>query len=338
MKTCAIFGPKQGGLVDKPQPKAAKNSAVVKVYAAPMCTEYKAYTAGKPADTLGHEAAGEVVEVAQSGPVKVGDRVVVMPQFPCGVCPHCVAGDYIFCQHTVDILAETGNAAGKATYAQYLIKQDWLLMPIPDDLSYDHASLACCGLGPTFGAMDQMNVGAFDTVAICGMGPVGLGGVINAAYRGARIIAVEGQKYRADLAKQLGAHAVLDPADPGTPAKILELTGGRGFDAGIDCSGVPAAQRLLIDGARRRGQVAFVGEGGALEIKVSDDMIRKGLRLQGCWHYNRSLYPQIIQVIRDSKEKIGRFITHTFPMEKVSTAWDLQLTGQCGKVILHPWE
>jgi len=235
-------------------------------------------------------------------------------------------------------LQSTNNVAGTATYAQFLLKQDWLLLPIPNDLSYEHASMACCGLGPTFGAMQRMNVDAFDTVLITGMGPVGLGGVINAVYRGARVIAVESHPYRARLAKELGAMTVLDPNDPDALAKIRDLTNGVGVDKAIDCSGATSARRLLIDAARRRGQVALVGEGGDFTVHGSNDMIRKGLTLHGSWHFNLADAPRLMQVIRASGGLIDKLITHTFPMSKVQEAWELQMTGNCGKVLLGPWE
>src|SRR5690348_11239048 len=187
MKTVAITGERQVAIEERPDPKPVGELVVVKILVAPMCTEYKAYRNGSPSAHLGHEAAGEVVEVAQAGRVRVGDRVVVMPQYPCGKCPLCLGGEYIHCQSNLDVPALTGSRWGTATYAQYLLKQDWLLVPVPEDLSIEHAAMACCGLGPTFGAMQLMRVDAFDTLLITGMGPVGLGGVINGVYRGARV-------------------------------------------------------------------------------------------------------------------------------------------------------
>jgi threonine dehydrogenase-like Zn-dependent dehydrogenase len=87
-----------------------------------------------------------------------------------------LVGEYIHCQHNLNVEEVTGNTAGTATYAHYVVKQDWLLIPIPDDISYEHASMACCGLGPTFNAGQLMQVDTFDTVLITGMGPVGLEG------------------------------------------------------------------------------------------------------------------------------------------------------------------
>jgi L-iditol 2-dehydrogenase len=337
MKKAVILGERSAGLVEVPAPQAKENWALVKVHATPMCTEYKMFAAGHKAEFLGHEAAGEVVEVAQPGRVKVGDRVVVMPQTPCGVCDLCVAGDYIYCEHTINLAAFTGAPEGGATYAQYLLKPDWLLPRIPDGVSYDKASLALCALGPSFGAFDEMRVDAFDTVLITGAGPVGLGAVVNAAFRGARVVVVESIPYRVARAKQLGAEVVIDPTDPTAAKQLRDLTGGKGVDKALDCSGVPAAQRFCIDAVRRRGEVAFVGEcSDPVQIRVSPDMIRKGLTLRGSWHYNLSLFPRIMHVIQTSPV-VGDLISHTFPMSSIQEAFEVSASQQCAKIILHPW-
>ncbi len=336
MNVAAITGGRQAWLVEREKPAAHGPFAVVRVRVAPMCTEYKAYRDGQESDRLGHEAAGEVVEVAQEGPVSVGDRVVVMPQYPCGKCELCLAGEFIHCEHNVDVHAVTGNETGRATMAEYVIKQHHLLVPIPDGMSYEHASMACCGLGPTFGAMERMRVDAFDTVLIVGLGPVGLGGVINGAYRGARVIGVETNAYRAELARELGAEVVIDPAEEQAAARLKELTAGRGVDCGIDCTGVPAGQLLLLDAAKRKGRTAMVGEGGDVTINVAAHLLRKGLVVHGVWHYNLGLAPKLMRMIARLGPKLDRLITHSFPLEKLAEAFELQLTGQCGKVLLKP--
>ena len=334
MKVVAINGPKQCVLLDKPEPTVKEDFVKVKITVAPMCTEFHGYAQGWAGDSIGHEAAGEVAEIAQPGTVKVGDRVVVMPQYPCGKCALCMAGDYIHCESGIDPLKICGCGCGTATYAQYCIKQDWLLLPIPDDISTEHASMACCGLGPTFGAMHQMHVDSFDTVAVVGLGPVGLGGVINAVHRGARVIGVDSNPYRARLAMDLGARAIIDPKDPDAVKQIKALTAGRGVDKSIDCTAVPAAQKFAIEATRRRGHVGFVGWGGHIEM---DNMIPQGLTLQGFWHWNLTLAPRMMQLIRDVKPSLDKVITHRYPMSQVKEAWEQQLTGQTGKVLLYPW-
>jgi len=338
MQVAVMLGDKRGGLAEVPDPVPGNGFALVKVLVVPMCTEYKVFAAGQPGTSLGHEAAGEIVTPAGPGLLRKGQRVVAMPLYGCGRCELCASGDYIHCHECFDHDQHTVEPGGSATYAQYLLRPDRLLLPVPDDLSTEHASMACCGLGPTFGAMQRMRVDALDTVLISGMGPVGLGGVINGVARHARVIAVEPTPWRARLARELGAAEVLDGRDAAAAvARVRELTGGRGADQAIDCSGNAAAQRLLVDAVRRRGEMAFVGEAGEFTLHVSNDLIRKGLTLHGQWHYNLADGPRIMDVIRRSRSLLDGFITHRFPMSRAEDAWKLQVTGECGKVLLDPW-
>ena len=292
-----------------------------------------------PREQLGHEAAGEVVDIAQPGRVKVGDRVVVMPQNPCGKCALCLTGEYIHCENSHDFARIHGTRDGSATYAQYLLKQDWNLVPIPNGISYDHGAMACCGVGPTYGAMERMGVTRMDTILITGLGPVGLGGVINGVYRGARVIGVDTNKWRAQKALDLGAEVVIDPTDEDALDQIRALTNGLGVDGTIDCSGVVAAHRLGLDATRRKGRVAFVGESGAdTPLRISQDMIRKGLVLIGSWHYNMADTPHIMAMIGKIGLQLDKLISHRFPLTQVQDAWELQLTGESAKVLLKPWE
>ena len=338
MKRAAIFGERQGGVVEVPDPQPKAEWVVVKVYAAPMCTEYKSFLQGSTGGQLGHEAAGEVVEVAQQGRVKVGDRVVVMPLTSCGKCELCLAGDYIYCQSTVKFADYHGTPEGSATMAQYLLKPDWMLVPIPEGMSYEHAGMACCGLGPTFGAAETMGIDRYDTVLITGMGPVGLGGILNMNDRGARTIAVEAHPWRAQKALELGAAEVVNPQDEHALEQIMAFTKGRGVDAAIDCSGVVDAHRLCIDATRRRGKIAFVGESHAdTPLRISPDMIRKGLTLVGSWHYNLADTPKMMRMIADMGDTLDTLISHRFPLNQVQQAWETQVSGNCAKVILYPW-
>ena len=336
MKIAAMFADGSGGTVDRPDPQPVDDFVLVKIRSVPMCTEYKGFKGEREQDAagFGHEAAGEVVAVAQLGRVKVGDRVVVQPQLGCGSCWLCLDGEHIHCQNGRRL--PEGQTAGH-TYAQYILKPDWLLSSFPEDISYKHAGMACCGLGPTFGAMQKMNVNALDTVMITGMGPVGLGGVINGHYRGAKVIAVESQPFRANLAKELGATAVFDPNDENVLDKVMDLTNGLGVDKAMDCSGASAAHRLMVDALRRKGQACFIGQGGDFPLGASRDMIGKGIGLHGIWHYNLSYFPALINMISQVGYQLDKFITHQYGMSQVQEAWAQQCTGNAGKVVLDPW-
>jgi L-iditol 2-dehydrogenase len=337
MQQVVVNGVRQATLVETLDLIPVANWVVVKVYAAPMCAEYKTFLAGTQTALLGHEAAGEVVAVAQPGRVKLGDRVVAMPMYGCGKCALCLSGDYIYCQQQPDFTAATGQTDGRSTMAQYILKQDWLLMPIPDGLSYELGVLACCGIGPSFGAMQSMDVAAFDTILITGLGPVGLGAIVNARFRGARVIAVESVPWRVERARAMGATTIIDPRDEAALAQIMQLTDGRGVDCALDCSGNVQAERLCVDATRRKGQVAFIGEcNDELGLRISPDMIRKGLTLMGSWHYNLNDYPKIMQVIQESP-LIDQLISHVMPMCEIQAAFELSASHETAKIILQPW-
>lgn len=336
MKQAVMGGPGGEGVEEVTDPRIADNYAKVKVISAPLCTEFK-LRARKKSGGLGHEAAGEVVEI---GPkvrsVAVGDRVVVMPQDACGICPCCTSGEHIYCQSGRKPLEICGSETGRETIAQYVIQQDWLLVKIPDGISYDHASMACCGFGPAFNAMQSMEVAAGDTVLVSGLGPVGLGAVTVALYRGARVLGLDPNAYRRDLAEQLGAEAVFNPLDDDIKQQVLAATKGLGPDKSVDSTGVPTSVQLLLAVARRRGRVALIQ---SVDSISTQPVVWKGLRLYGCWHWNHlNDTERMMHTIAGSGDRIDKMITHRFPMEKLGEAFDLQATGQCGKVIVYPWE
>ena len=184
-----------------------------------------------------------------------------------------------------------------------------------------------------------MQVGPFDTVLITGAGPVGLGAVVNAAFRGARVIVVEGHPYRVGRARRLGAEEVIDPQDEHALGRVLDLTHGLGVDKAIECAGVVPAQRFCLDATRRRGSIAFVGEcyEAALSITVSPDLLRKGITIYGSWYYRRTLVPQVLQVIQRSPV-IQHLISHVLPMTRIQEAFEISASHDCAKIILKPWE
>ncbi|NIM04650.1 MAG: zinc-binding dehydrogenase, partial [Armatimonadetes bacterium] len=320
MKKVVLSGKSKAAVVEAADPQPKDEWVVVKVHAAPMCAEYKHFLAGKKLEAVGHEAAGEVVAVAQPGKVKVGDRVVAMPLYGCGECTLCKSGDYIHCEHAPDFAELHGTVDGKGAMAQYILKPDWLLMPIPEGISYEKASLACCALGPSFGAFGAVGLNGSDTVLITGAGPVGLGGIVNARFRGARPIVVESAPWRRERAKQLGAQYVIDPGDDNALPLIMEVTEDKGVDCAVECAGTVSAQRLCIDATRRKGKVAFVGQCHEdLRIKITPDLLWKGLSLIGVWHYNLSDYPRVMKVIQESP-LIDSLISHVLPISKIQEA------------------
>ena len=89
----------------------------------------------------------------------------------------------------------------------------------------------------------------------------------------------------------------------------------------------------MLKAARRKGQVSIVGGSGDFTVNGVGDFISKGLSVRGAWHWNLGAASRMMKVIKGSGEQIGKAITHSFPLGKVREAWELQLTGQCVKIL-----
>ena len=334
VKTVAITAASRAELVDEPEPSADGDIAKVNLRVVPMCTEFKSYGAGETTNRLGHEASGVVVDPGGSNRVHVGDRVVVMPQYGCGVCRYCTSGEHIYCANQRDVLSETGSSYGTATFAEFLIKPDWLLLPVPGDISLRHAAMACCALGPSFNAIKAMQVSASDTLLVMGCGPVGLGAVINGVARGARVISVDVNHYRLKLAERLGAVAGIDPTSPTALAEVRALTRDSGVDAIFDSTGVPEAVEFFEQLVHPLTRASFVVLGRSV---VLNRLVVRGMEARGCWHWNHQRYgAEMFELIRRSGELLDKLVTHTFALDDVEEAFRVQLSGNCGKVLLFP--
>jgi threonine dehydrogenase-like Zn-dependent dehydrogenase len=334
MKAVKINGEKECEIVEVADPRVRDHYVKIKIHSAPLCREAKLYEQGYVVRDLGHEAAGEVVEVGSKARLKIGDRVAFMPQHSCGVCYLCMKGDYMHCTSSIDPLEMCRSETGASTIAEYCIQQDRLTLPIPDDISYDHASMACCALGPSFRANKLMQVNSYDTVLVAGLGAVGLGACINSLYRGARVLGLETRPYRTNLALQLGVEEVIDPTAEGAAEHILELTHGKGVDKVIETTDNPESPPFLVKAVRGRGEITFISWSGEIPVR---GIVGKGLTIHGAWHWNHLTDGhEMMGLIRNSKEKLDAYITHKFGISSIKEAWDLQLTHECGKVIIHP--
>lgn len=329
-----ITGVCEAQVSERQNPQAAGDVVKVEILVAPMCTEWQSWRAGKPGHELGHEAVGVVVDAASSRRLKAGDRVIAMPHWGCGKCPACLSGEHIHCTDQRDLLAETGSSCGLGGYAQYLLKPDYLLYPVPDDIETDHAAMALCALGPSFTAMERMQLSPGDTLVVSGCGAVGLGAIVNARTIGARVIALELHPFRTDLARALGAEHVLDPRAPDLIEQVRNLTGGHGADAAIETSNNEAAPPVVLELVRARGRLGFVTWSGALPV---NRITGKGVDIFGCWHWNHDQAGErMMQRVREARPLLDKLVTHRFALTDVSDAFALQETGRCGKVLLYP--
>lgn len=324
-----VLGDGKAWLEDAPDPTPEGEWVVAKVLSSPICgSDMHAYHAPGAHAGGGHEGVGEIVAVDNARHVKVGDRVLLHPASGCGECRFCRQGDYIHCQHT--------PAGSTGHFAQFVRKQDWLCLPIPDDLDSDLASMMGCGLSPAYQATKRLGVTGYDDLLVTGLGPVGLGATALGAFLGARVIGVEPSAWRRERALALGADVVLDPGEGDTLEMVRELTRGEGVRVAVDASGRPEAERLCIDALRPLGKVAFIGENqGDIVYSPSRDGIRKGIEIIACWHQNLNSLPDLVTFLRRSPVA-RQLISHTYGFGEVDEAFATFASGEAAKVVLRP--
>lgn len=328
MKVVATGGGK-AWLTEQDVPAPEGNQVIVKIHAAPICgSNMWAFHGQGEWVNNGHEASGEVVAVARSQRVKVGDRVVLAPLAACGICEKCLRGDVIFC---------INRPAIHGMFAQYTRVADAMCVRLADDIDYVLGSLMCCCLGPPYEAIKRLAVRAYDTLVISGLGPVGMGATALAVFSGVRVIAIDPVPYRLEKARDIGAEIVLSPDDPQFRQLLMQATNGRGVMAGVECSGRSEALRLLIDLAGIRGKIAIIGENQAqVPIVPSDDFIRKGTTLLGCWHMNLNDAADLQRFIRRRRGLASKLVSHTFGFDQVQQAFETFASRQSVKVVLLP--
>jgi L-iditol 2-dehydrogenase len=335
MKRVAMQGGK-AWVEECADPQSEKGWVVAKVILSPICgSDKKRFVGQAIARNSGHEGVGVVIDAGTSTLLRNGDRVVLNPLTGCGKCEYCRSGDYVYCEDPNHSMQNIVNMPSH--FAEYVKIPDFQCSVVPADLSDELASLAGCAMGPGFSALDRMTLSGLDTLLVTGLGPVGLGTVAIAKCRGAKVMAVEAEEYRRNLARDIGADVVLPPDERIVKEAIKDLTQGRGVLRAVDCSGNATAERLCIDCVGKRGMVAFVGENfGQLSISPSNDCLRKGLVIFGVWYHNLNDFGGIVDVLRNYPAA-GKINTHRFGFDRVQEAFDAFMSNRTGKVILDPW-
>jgi len=226
---------------------------------------------------LGHEGAGEVVEVGPGvAGVAVGDHVIVAWIPPCGKCLYCLKGQANLCTtimfssgampHFVVDNQPAFGMAGTGTFSEELLLPEQAVVKIPDDVPFDIASLIGCGVMTGVGAaINSARVVPGSSVVVFGCGGVGISVIQGARLAGAaEIVAVDLVEHKREDAKRFGATHAVSPDE--LAAVSGEITAGQGFDYGFEAIGLPTTIRATFDAVRRGGTAVIVGVGKADQI------------------------------------------------------------------------
>ncbi len=328
-------------LSEREIPKVGPGEILVKVLATSICgTDYHIYSWDKwsqnrikPPLVAGHEFAGEVVEVYKDVTrIKVGDHVSAETHVVCGECEFCRTGRGHICQNTKILGVDIQGA-----FAEYV--------KIPADNAIINSKEVepeyLCIQEPLGNAVHTVLSGEIigKTIAVVGCGPVGLLAVNVAKASGAKkIIAIEVNEYRLNLAKELGANVVINPLKEDVIKKVLEETDQLGVDVVAEMSGSKMAIGQAFKYIKLGGRMSMLGiPNENVEINIADDVVFKGITIKGI--VGRQMYKtwdQVAGLIASGNLDLDKVVTHRFTFDEFEKGMELMKQGNCGKVILYP--
>jgi S-(hydroxymethyl)glutathione dehydrogenase/alcohol dehydrogenase len=304
-----------------------------------------------PPVVLGHEGAGTVVA---AGPgvtsVAPGDRVVLNWAPSCGECWWCTAGEPYLCARSGDAsdvpYARTTDGVelfpglGTAAFATETVVAARACIPVPDDLPLREAALLGCAVLTGVGAVrNAAGVRAGQSVAVIGLGGVGLAALQGARIAGADpIIAVDPALDKEELALRLGATHVLAPSD-GLAKEIRALTGGRGVDHAIECVGRSSTIRTAWSVTRRGGRATVVGLGSAADpVQFNALEVAFFARtLAGCMYGSTDPaldVPRLVEHWRAGRLDLSALVTDHIGLSDVDAAFDRMRAGKGGRSLI----
>jgi S-(hydroxymethyl)glutathione dehydrogenase/alcohol dehydrogenase len=309
---------------------------------------------------LGHEG-GAIVEEVGVGvkSVRTGDHVIPLYTPECGECNFCTSGKTNLCQ-AIRVTQGQGlmpdgtsrfslgdkqifHYMGTSTFSEYTVLPEIAVAKINKNAPLEKVCLLGCGITTGIGAvLNTAKVEPGATVAIFGLGGVGLSAIQGATMaKASRILAVDTNPNKFELAMQLGATDTLNPKNHSDPIQevIVAMTDG-GVDYSFECVGNINLMRSALECCHKGwGESVIVGVAGAGQeistrpFQLVTGRVWRGTAFGGC--RGRSQLPGIVDQYLDGEIKIDEFITHTMPLEQINTAFDLMHEGKSIRSVIH---
>lgn len=281
----------------------------------------------------GHEFCGHVAAVGDDvTTVKEGDFVSAEMHVACGKCFQCRTGEAHICQY-VKIIGVDADGA----FAEYVRIPESNIWKIDPAIPPEYASV----LDPLGNAVHTVLAGeiAAKSVAVIGCGPIGLFSIAVARAVGATpVFALEINEHRRQLAKEMKADYVIDPATQDAKAIVMEITNGVGVDVVLEMSGKTPGIKTGFNILRLGGRVSLLGiPSKPVELNFADDLIFKGATVQGI--NGRLMYKtwyQMQALLKAGKLDLSPVITDRMPMRDFSKGMARLKTGEASKILLYP--
>lgn len=300
-----------------PVPSLGDNDVLVRVRAAGIChsdVHYRAATASEPPvpKTLGHEIAGVVEQVgSRVASVTVGSRVCIHYVLSCGECVYCRAGAEQFCAQ--------GSMIGRFVdggYAEYVVVPERNVVLLPDEIPFEHGAILMCSSATAFHALRKSRLKGGETVAVFGIGGLGVSAIQLAyAFGALDVYAVDINRDKLSLAAGYGAIPI--DARAGDPvAAIREQTHGQGVDVALEVIGLPQTMKQAVQVLAPLGRAVIAGVSGLpLELDTYREVLGKEAEVIGTMDHLLHELPLLLELTRRGKLNLSQAVTRTVPLD-----------------------
>ena len=336
MKAWVLGGPEELSLVEKPVPEPGRAEVLVRIDAIAVCaTDIEIIKHGVPASiggelpfhknfTPGHEYMGTVVKLGPSvDEFQIGDRIAVEVHAGCGRCQRCREGMYTSCLN-YGFPQKGHRANGFSTdggFAEYAVNNINTMVHVPDDMPDEEATLIVTAGTAMYGLDVMGGIIAGEAVVVMGPGPIGLMGVGVAKALGAQPVILTGtRERRLEMGKHLGADATINVTKEDAVAAVQKLTGGKGVQYVLECSGAPNALNEAGQMVNRGGRIclaAFPQEPAMVDIA---HLVRNNIYVFGIRGEGKSATHRAMALMKHKRFDAKLVHTHSFPLDEVPTA------------------
>lgn len=324
-------------VVEREEPTVGKDQVKILVKYAGICgsdmhTFEGKYKVKTPV-TLGHEFAGEVVEVGTNvTEVKVGDRVTSETTFYiCGECKYCKSKDYNLCSTRKGLGSQQDGG-----FTKYVVARKESIHVLPENVDYLSASITEA-LACAHHAVAKSSIKKNDVVVVLGPGPIGLLVAQIAKTFGTKVVitGLEKDKSRLDKAKELGIDVTVDIQNEDVKQIVQRLTDGYGADIVFECTGAPPSVNLGLDILTKKGEYVQVGIFPTTEILTDfEKIIQKELKVMGCRSQKPSDWEPSLQLMNQKLVNAKALISHQFKITEWDKAYATIKSGEAIKVVL----
>lgn len=344
MKAAVLYGQKDLRIEDIPAPVIDADEVLIHVKATGICGSDIPRVLGTAAhyypNVFGHEFSGEVADVGSNvSHVAIGDKVTVAPLKPCHECEDCLSGNHALCKNYSFIGSREFGA-----WAEYVKAPKMNVVKLPDSCTYVQGAF----IEPTTVALHGlflMDFKPMTTVAITGMGTIGLLTLQCAKLMGAREITVfDIDDSRLEVAKSLGATHVVNTMTDDVQEKVKEISGNKGFEMVLETAGVPQTEMLCLEIAGPKAAVMFIGTphvAFTIEPRQFEYINRKELMVRGSWMSYSAPFPgkewlMAAHYLGTGQIQVQALIDRLIPMEEMWTAFEaIEKREVSGKVIVE---